>query len=68
MKVNLNSETVTEQVPTLRSQITGSSNLQKFDNFMAENDEFDFNNDDHLMALKKDDCHCHVETTVPINL
>ena len=67
MKIQLNSEQARREITSVRSQITDSTNLKKFDDFIAKNDKFDFNNDQHLQALRKQDCHCTVTVSVPIS-
>jgi len=66
MKIILNNKSSKRQITNVRSQITDKGDLKKFDEFISKHDVFDFNNDEHLNALKKQDCHCNV--TVPVTV
>ncbi|SCY66640.1 hypothetical protein [Flavobacterium caeni] len=66
MEINLTTSQTKKEITNVRSQITNATTLRKFDEFVAQNPKFDFNNDAHLQALKKEDCHCTVTTTVPL--
>jgi len=66
MKIDLSTANSKRDIVSVRSQITDGTSLKKFDDFVAKNRTFDFNNDEHLRALKKSDCHCTV--SVPVTL
>ena len=68
MKIELGSPQGRRDVNDVRSQIKDVTSLKGFDEFVSKNNVFDFNNDEHLQALKKTDCHCTVTTTVPISI
>jgi len=52
MKINLKSRENKEQISSIRSQITEASDLRKFDQFLAENDSFDFNDENDVVAAR----------------
>jgi hypothetical protein len=58
MKINLRSPENKREISKVRSQITDKVSLTKFDEFVSKNDIFDFNNDQHLQALRKPKYHC----------
>lgn len=66
MKIDLRSSNNKNSINSVRSQITDQGSLIKFDEFISKHDAFDFNDDVHLKALKKDDCHCNI--TVPVTI
>jgi hypothetical protein len=53
MKVDLKSKSNKNQITSVRSQIKDKTSLKKFDEFIAKNDSFDFDNDDHIKTLRK---------------
>jgi hypothetical protein len=53
MKVDLKSKSNKNQVQSVRSQIKDRTSLKKFDEFIVNNDSFDFDSDDHINALRK---------------
>ena len=66
MKIYLNETKNKREISSVRSQIKDKGTLKRFDEFVNKHDYFDFNNDDHIKLLKKDDCHCQVNTTVNV--
>ncbi len=57
MKIILKTPEGRKTIESARSQITDKVSLKQFDEFIAKNDVFDFNNDQHLEALKKPVVH-----------
>lgn len=70
MKINLTTATGRKEIGNVRSQIGDAASLKRFDDFVARNSSFDFDNDEHIASLRqgKQDCHCTVTTTVPVNV
>ncbi|MBL7886283.1 MAG: hypothetical protein JNJ52_06015 [Flavobacterium sp.] len=68
MIIDLKTSASRKEIVNVRSQITNSTQLKSFDDFVARNSTFDFNNDEHVSALRsnKNDCHCTVNPTVDI--
>ncbi len=66
-KIDLKSEASKRQIANLRSQVTDVTSLRKIDEFVAKNSTFDFNNDTHTSALKKQTCDCDVTVSPTIN-
>jgi len=52
MKINLKSRENKEQISNIRSQITEAGDLKKFDEFLAQNDSFDFNDENDVAAAR----------------
>ena len=52
MKVNFNDPSNKKQIVDIRSQIKNSTDLRKFDDFLAQNDSFDFNDSKQVAAAK----------------
>ncbi|HEX8561883.1 MAG TPA: hypothetical protein VF676_02780 [Flavobacterium sp.] len=69
MQINLQTEQSKREIVSVRSQITNSTQLKSFDAFVAKNGSFDFNNDEHVAALRsgKNDCHCTVNPTIEVH-
>lgn len=69
MKINLQTEQSRREIVNVRAQITNSTQLRSFDEFVARNSSFDFNNDEHVESLRrnKQDCHCTVNPTIELH-
>jgi len=52
MKINLKSRENKEQISSIRSQINEAGDLRKFDEFLAKNDSFDFNDENDVTAAR----------------
>lgn len=68
MNIDLTTAASRKQITSVRSQITDATSLRNFDEFVSQNKTLDFNNDEHINALRsrKNDCHCTVNPTVEI--
>jgi len=53
MKFNLKSRENKQQISNIRNQITEAEDLRKFDQFLAENNSFDFNDENDVVAARK---------------
>ncbi|MAX69689.1 MAG: hypothetical protein CMC76_01090 [Flavobacteriaceae bacterium] len=66
MKIQLDKNQ--SSISSIRSQITKSDDLKKFDEFLAKNDSFDFNDESAVSAARAccggDEC-CHIVINVP---
>ena len=52
MRINLNDKLNQKQIEGIRSQITSKMDLKKFDQFLAENDSFDFSDENDMAAAR----------------
>lgn len=52
MKVSFKDPQNQKQIASVRSQIKSSDDLRKFDDFLAKNDSFDFNDSTQVAAAK----------------
>jgi hypothetical protein len=71
MKINLNSRENQEQISNVRSQIENADDLRKFDEFLANNDSFDFSDEKDVVAARAccggDRC-CTITIEVPLRM
>ena len=69
MKILLTDQKNKRQVQSVRSQIKDKASLKKFDEFLAKHDVFDFNNDEHINALRKNgDKNGDVNVSISVKL